>query len=68
MESTTIKVQGMTCGGCVASVERVLRALEGVGKVDVSLERAQATVEFDATRVKLGDLHAAIEDAGYDVA
>ena len=68
MNTTTINVKGMTCSGCVASVERVLHALDGVGKVDVSLERGEATVEFDATRVKLEDLHAAIEDAGYDVA
>ena len=68
MEKAIIKVNGMTCTGCVASVERVLQALDGVGKVAVSLERAQATVEFDEARVKLTDLHAAIEDAGYDVA
>ena len=68
MESTTIGVKGMTCGGCVASVERVLRELEGVAKVDVSLDNAQAIVEFDPGRVSVDDLRAAIEDAGYDAA
>ena len=68
METTTIKVKGMTCGGCVASVERVLRELEGVGNVSVSLESEEAKVEFDSTRIKPEALRAAIEDAGYDAA
>lgn len=68
MESITLKVQGMTCGGCVASVERVLRGLDGVAKVGVSLERGEAAVEFDRARVSVEDLRGAIEDAGYDVA
>ena len=67
MDSIKLKVEGMTCGGCVASVERVLKALDGVGKVDVSLERGEAAVEYDGTRVTTDDLTAAIEDAGYDV-
>ena len=67
MDSIKLKVQGMTCGGCVASVERVLKALDGVGNVDVSLERGEAAVEYDGARVTAEDLTAAIEDAGYDV-
>ena len=67
MDSITLKVKGMTCEGCVAAVTRVLSALEGVGKVDVSLERGEAAVEFDRARVAESDLTAAIEDAGYEV-
>jgi copper chaperone len=67
METVTIEVKGMTCGACVAAVERVLHDLHGVEKVDVSLERGQATVDFDAAEVAEDDLRAAIEEAGYDV-
>ena len=67
MDSVTLKVKGMTCDGCVASVERVLKALDGVATVDVSLERGEAAVTFDRGRVAESDLGAAIEDAGYDV-
>ena len=68
MESITLKVRGMTCEGCVASVQRVLKALEGVKRADVSLaDGGTARVEYEAGRVKPEDLHAAIEDAGYDV-
>ena len=67
METTTIKIKGMTCGACVAAVGRVLQALHGVEKVDVSLERGEALIEFDAAEVADEDLSAAIEEAGYDV-
>ena len=67
MASVTMKVKGMTCGGCVASVERVLKALDGVGEVAVSLDRGEAQVEYAPERVEVGSLREAIEDAGYDV-
>ena len=68
METVTINVQGMTCGGCVASVTRVLKAVPGVDQVDVALVPGQATVRYDATKVTVPALKSAIVDAGYDVA
>lgn len=68
METVTMKVEGMSCGGCVASVTRVLKALPGVGDVDVKLQPGQATVRYDAAKVGVPALKAAIEGAGYDVA
>ena len=67
MQTTTLKIRGMTCGGCVASVQRVLQELDGVGRADVSLASNEAKVEYDAGRVKPADLEAAIEDAGYEI-
>jgi len=66
METTTIKVDGMSCGGCVKSVTGVLTALAGVAKAEVSLEQKQAVVEFDAGKVTRDQLKAVIEDAGFD--
>lgn len=66
MEKTTIKVDGMSCGGCVKSVTGVLMALDGVATAEVSLEQAQAVIEFDAARVSRARLAQAIEDAGFD--
>ena len=68
METTTIKVDGMSCGGCVKSVTGVLAALDGVAKAEVSLEQKQAVVEFDAGKVSRDQLKAVIEDAGFDAA
>ena len=66
METTTIKVDGMSCGGCVKSVTGVLTALDGVAKAAVSLEQKQAVVEFDAAKVNRAQLARVIEEAGFD--
>jgi copper chaperone len=68
METARIDVHGMTCGGCVASVTRVLKAVPGVANVDVTLDPGRATVSYDAARTNRGALEQAIVDAGYDVA
>jgi copper chaperone len=66
MESAILKIGGMTCGGCVGSVTRVLRALPGVKSADVSLEKNEARVEFDPALTSLAHLKGAIENAGYE--
>ncbi len=66
METTTIKVGGMSCGGCVKNVTGALEGMDGVQKTDVSLEQAQAVVTFDAAIVQRDALLQAIEDAGFD--
>ena len=67
METITIPVGGMTCGGCVASVKRVLEAIDGVERVDVQLEPGQAKVDYVPGRVNPARLRSAIEGAGFEV-
>ncbi len=66
MENTVIKIQGMSCQGCVKNITGVLTALAGVASAEVSLEAAEARVAFDALAVSRAALVAAIEDAGFD--
>ena len=66
MNEVTIKVEGMSCGGCVKNVTGVLKALRGVDDAQVSLEQGSATVRFDPARVSVEALRAAVEDAGFD--
>jgi copper chaperone len=66
MEQLTLKVGGMTCMGCVSSVTRVLKAVPGVSEVSVSLEHAQARVDYDPALTKREDLCAVVEEAGFD--
>ncbi|HEY2863563.1 MAG TPA: cation transporter [Casimicrobiaceae bacterium] len=68
MTTITLKVEGMSCGGCVASVTRVLTALPGVSDATVSLQAGTAQVAYDDTKTDPTALRAAIEDAGYEVA
>jgi len=66
-ETVTLPVAGMTCGGCVRSVEKKLTATPGVASAKVDLESATATVQFDPSRTGVGKLVAAIEQLGYQV-
>jgi copper chaperone len=67
METVTLKVAGMNCGGCVASVTRVLKATPGVSDAVVRLDAGSATVTYDPARTALPALKSAVEGAGYDV-
>ncbi len=66
METITLKVDGMSCGGCVKSVTNVLAALPGVARAEVSLEEKSARVEYEAGRVTRDDMKRAIVDAGFE--
>lgn len=68
MESITISIRGMTCQGCVASVQRALERIDGVETVDVKLDPGEVKIEYVAGRVHAAQLYSAIEDAGYEVA
>lgn len=66
MTEVTIKVLGMSCGGCVRNVTGVLQALPGVHEAAVSLDQASATVRFDPSKVDVDTLREAVEGAGFD--
>jgi copper chaperone len=50
METITMNVKGMSCGGCVASVTRVLKSVPGVTDVAVTLTPGTAKVTFDPAK------------------
>ena len=64
----TLPVTGMTCANCVATVERNLKKLDGVGSAVVNLSSERATVEFDPALLGTDALIARIERAGYGIA
>ena len=61
-----VKVGGMTCEGCVRSIQNVLEAIPGVERATVSLDQRQARVSFDPAQTGLDAFKAAIADAGYE--
>lgn len=66
MAEVTIRVEDMSCGGCVRNVTTVLRGLPGVEDAQVSLEGAQAVVRYDPAQVSVDAMRAAVEDAGFN--
>lgn len=67
MKTETLKVNGMSCGGCAINVAGALKAIDGVNDAHVSLENKQATVDYDESRTSSEQLKSAIRHAGYEV-
>ncbi len=67
IETKTLNVQGMSCQHCVRAVKTSVSALDGVGSVDVSLEKNLVTVGFDPSKATVAAITAAIEGEGYSV-
>jgi copper chaperone len=67
MEQVVISVEGMTCGGCVASVSQALKRTPGVEQANVSLEGKLASVVYDPSKTNPDELKKAVRDAGYAV-
>lgn len=63
-KTATLVVSGMGCNTCVNRVYNALMLTNGVVQVEVSLEAALARVLFDAARIDVGDLVAAVAGAG----
>jgi copper chaperone len=68
MQTVTLGISGMTCGGCVRSVTNVLKALDGVAKAEVSLEKHNAVVDYDPGKVGIDQLKRSVVEAGFEVA
>jgi copper chaperone len=64
--TTTITVDGMTCGHCVSAVQTEVGKLEGVTDVSVDLTSGQVTVVADTAPDPVA-LQEAVEEAGYEV-
>jgi len=60
-----LNVEGMTCDGCVRSIERKLSKVAGVESARVSLGTGKATVEYDDSRANADQLIGAVEQIGY---
>lgn len=67
MSTATYTVTGMTCAHCVDAVTGELRALPGVSDVRIDLASGAVTVTSEAP-LDLGDVRAAVDEAGYDLA
>jgi copper chaperone len=67
--TTTVEIDGMTCGGCVAHVTQALEAIPGVLNVSVELRAGETSPVLVVSNDELdGDaVRTAVADAGYAV-
>ncbi|WP_059104917.1 copper chaperone CopZ [Shouchella shacheensis] len=67
MITEKLNVEGMSCGHCVASIEKAVGGLQGVESVSVSLENHSVDVTYAPSELSLETVKEEIEDQGYDV-
>ena len=64
MESLTLQIDGMSCGHCVARVEKALSKLEGVDVRNV--EVGSAEMSYDPSRVSPDTILEAVDGIGFE--
>ncbi|MBN8562104.1 MAG: copper-translocating P-type ATPase [Leptolyngbya sp. UWPOB_LEPTO1] len=65
METTTLKLQGMSCAACTKNIEDAIRSVEGVNECSVNFGAEQATIAYDSRKTNLAEIQQAVDDAGY---
>ena len=63
---TTIKVKGMSCQHCVASVTKALSEIKGITDVQVNLEKGEANFN-EKSPVAMDTIKNAITKIGFEV-
>ncbi|MBL8379155.1 MAG: heavy-metal-associated domain-containing protein [Burkholderiales bacterium] len=58
----TYQVNDMTCGHCVATITKAVKALDAAAQVDTDLASHQVSVQSNAAPARV---EAAIRDAGF---
>lgn len=63
--TTTLKIEGMTCGGCVPAVKLQLKRTEGVVAYEVSFEKGEAVVRYDPAKTTPAKIAESVTKTGY---
>lgn len=60
---TSFEVKDMTCGHCVSTITKAVKAVDHGAKIQIDLATHRVTI--DATKADAADLSDAIKEAGY---
>ncbi|KAI1209651.1 heavy metal translocatin [Annulohypoxylon truncatum] len=63
--TTTIAIEGMTCGACTSAVESAVTGLDGILRFNISLLAERAVITHDTTKVTAEKISETIEDSGF---
>uniref|UniRef100_A0A2K5TUS4 Copper-transporting ATPase 2 n=1 Tax=Macaca fascicularis TaxID=9541 RepID=A0A2K5TUS4_MACFA len=66
VDTSTIRILGMTCQSCVKSIEDRISSLKGIVSMKVSLEQGSATVKYVPSVVSLQQVCHQIGDMGFE--
>ena len=66
-KEVVIPIGGMTCASCSKAVERAIKKLDGIKKVDVNLATEKATISYIPSKIKLYEIKEVINKIGFKV-
>lgn len=66
-EQATLTAPDISCGHCVATINKAVGAIDGVRHVETSEQTKQVQVEFDPGKVSLARIEAVLDEEGYPV-
>jgi copper ion binding protein len=67
MKRITLSVPDISCGHCKSSIEGAVASLDGVARVEVSVNDRTVEVEYDPALLDLAVIITAIDDQGFEV-
>ncbi|MEG4235579.1 heavy metal translocating P-type ATPase [Microcoleus sp. Pol11C3] len=65
MDNLTLKLRGMSCASCAASIEQAIQSVSGVIECHVNFGMEQATIQYDSKQTNLETIQSAVDAAGY---
>jgi len=65
MESIQLKVTGMKCGGCVSTVEKILKNSDGIENVSVNLLSESAYFEITQKHIEIETVLESLKENGF---
>jgi copper chaperone len=67
MTTITVTAPDISCGNCVAHIEKDLSALEGVQSVKADETSKLVTISYDEAKLNSEQIAEAMDEAGYPI-
>jgi len=66
MKKIILKISGMHCASCAATIEKSLNKIEGI-KASVNFSLTKASIEYDPEKIGIDKIKSIIKETGYEV-
>jgi Cu+-exporting ATPase len=67
MNKLIIKIEGMSCSSCSASIERALKKREGLSDINVNYPAGKAFLSYDSAKISPPEIEEIVIDTGFEV-
>lgn len=64
-KTVTLKITGMTCGGCAKHIHSALSKKDGIIENEVKYPDGVAVIKYDPKKITVSDIIKTIEKSGY---